>query len=44
MDPLGNDNAVLVALHGLIAAGSASLEIVPGNIHLLAVQQAADAA
>ena len=44
MDPLGNDDAVLVALHGLIAAGSASLEIVPGNIHLLAVQQAADAA
>ena len=44
VDTLGNDHAVPVALHLVIAAGGAGLEVVPRDVRLLAVQQAADAA
>lgn len=43
MDALGDDDAVLFSLHLLIAAGVAGLEIIPGDVGLLAVQQLADA-
>ena len=43
MDALGNDDAVLVALHFFIAAGGAIFEVVPGNVGLHAVQQLGDA-
>ena len=43
MDPLRDDDAALFTLHFLVAAGAAGLKIIPGDINLLAVQQAADA-
>ena len=44
MDALGDHDAVLVALHGLVAAGGAGFEVVPRDVHQLAVQQPPDAA
>ena len=44
MDALGNDDGIGIALHLRIAAGGAVLEVVPGDLHLFAVHQAADAA
>ena len=43
VDTLGDDDGVLVALHLLIAAGLAGLEVVPGDVHLPAVSQLAQA-
>ena len=42
VDALGDDDGVLVALHGLVAADAAGLEVVDRQLHELAVHQAVD--
>ena len=42
VDALGDDDGVLVALHGLVAADAACFEVVDRQLHELAVHQAVD--
>ena len=43
VDALGDDDAVVRALHLAVAAGHAALEVVPRDVHLAPVEQLADA-
>ena len=42
MDTLGQNNAVLMALHFMIAASPSGFEIIPRNLHLFPVSQAVE--